>query len=197
MQDRIAVIVGHKKTSKGAVNYLGESEFDFNMRIGEKLTNKLGQAGFRACLCFKEDFESISSIGEDVAEDDPHLSVELHFNSFHEKITGKVTEVLIRDKSHNEDKASVFCQLFLEEMGVIFGFGSRGCKKIRRGQRGYINLDSIERCNSNITSVLVEPVFGNFETKEAAIFFASEKEYINLLFRVIANWFIYCKNDED
>lgn len=188
MKKKVGIIVGHKKSSPGAVNYLGESEYDFNMRVGIKAANKILENGIEAILYHREKYESIGYLGEEIAEDNPDLTIELHFNGFHQPITGKVCEVLI-NSNHRRYQSGILAKFFNEAMENVFNFGVRGILKVNRGDRGHINLESIHKCNSRIASILVEPVFGNFDTPEAAIFFSSEAEYSQLLSDVVLRWY--------
>lgn len=188
MRNKVAIIVGHKKSSPGAKNYLGEHEYNFNMRIALALAGKVTADKLSATVYYRDKYESIGSIGEEIAEDDPDLSIELHFNAFHEPVTGNVCEVLI-NSNHRRYQSGILAKLFNEAMANVFNFGIRDIKKLNRGERGHINLESIHKCNNRIASILVEPVFGNFETPEAAIFFSSEDTYSSLLAHVIFRWY--------
>jgi len=193
MKDRVAIVVGHSSVSRGARNYLDESEYSFNYRIGSEV-NKILSCRHKkeACLFYRKEFESIGFIGEEIAEYDPDLSIELHFNAFEDPVLG--TEVLI-NSSHKRYQSGMLAKYFMEEMAKEFEFKQRGIIKVSRGKRGHINLESIHKCNNNIASILVEPTFGNFETKESSIFFASESSYINVLVKTILLWYQFNENE--
>lgn len=197
LNKRIAILVGHRQISgEGAVNYLGETEYSFNYRIAHKLTGKLKrEMEIDGGLFYREKYESIPLIGEDIAEYDPDLCIELHFNSYHRPITGAVSEVLI-SKEYSNYKTIMLAKMFLDGMKNAFNFKNRGMKRIQKGDRGHINLDSILRCNKYVTCILVEPVFANFPTAEAVEFFDMEDEYVDMLFNTIKNWYHFNENED-
>lgn len=187
MKNEVAIIVGHRADEKGAVNYLGESEYKFNKRIGQRLIDLLLIRGIGSVMFYRDSGEPIALIGEDVAEYSPDISIELHFNSFYKRIKDNVTEVLVAEKPSVQTRDLAF--IFRGEMAETFGFGSRGTKTVSKGERGFINFDSIHRANSSVTSILVEPLFANFETPEAVKFFANEDKYIQVLIDTITAWY--------
>jgi len=185
MERKVAIIIGHREGNEGAVNYLGESEYSFNTRIAGKMEGLFHRVN--AFAFSRERNESMSLLAEEIAEFNPALSIELHFNSFSQPVKGAVTEALIH---HNSSiQTLVLSKIFLQEMQNEFKFGIRGALRVNQGDRGYINLNHLAVANSNIASILVEPVFGNFETSEAVEFFSREDDYVKVIVTTVNKFF--------
>jgi N-acetylmuramoyl-L-alanine amidase len=178
---KIALIVGHNIQGKnqGAINYLGESESSFNLRISKKIIEKL--EGYKCAVAiFTRDGLSIGTVGREVAHFNPSLSIELHFNSFPEPTFG--CEVLAIENDLNSYE---FAQLIASYVSEVMGIKRRrdqGLFIVSQGGRGYNNLSSIEVNQvSPFPKVLVEPCFANIKTEESQFFFENEDKYAQLL----------------
>ena len=84
---RIAIVVGHKLTAQGAVNYLDKTEFEFNSRVAKLV--KVNFEENQLDVFYKDDLYI-----EKIIEFNPDVILELHFNSFFKKVYGSEAIVL-------------------------------------------------------------------------------------------------------
>lgn len=177
---RIALIVGHSKTAPGAVNYCGVSEYAFNKPIASNVAIGL-EAVFQCQAKIFLRKGSIANVGLEVKNFDPHYSLELHFNASEDPVTGPQTEVLCLPNKVGTDAAKRLAAAF--EAEYKFGLRrDRGAKILNPESRGWTNLWSTGR----MEALLIEPVFANFETKQAVEFFSKPERYTQFLIEFIA-----------
>ena len=78
-------VVGHNERSKGARNYLGEQEWDFNKRIASKAIAKLEVLGIKAGIVFRPigvGYSSqVRSVVKQAKELDSKFAFCMHFNA--------------------------------------------------------------------------------------------------------------------
>lgn len=175
---KLAIVVGHSAKEPSFKNYLGETEYDFNRRIASKLKEFLDNNFVCDSKVFLRDGTTIRRLGDYVTEWKPDASIELHCNSYKDKITGNVCEALAL---RNDFKSIDLCRTFGCLMELDFTFGLRhgdGCKEVTRDDRGYFNLTAIEL---DIPKILVEPCFTNFHTEEAEALLTQEDRYAKVL----------------
>lgn len=177
---RIALVVGHSATAPGAVNYLGVSEFEFHKPIATNVAIGL-EAVYQ---CQPKVFlrtKSISNLGAEVRKFDPHYSLELHFNAAEYPVTGAQTEILCLPNKLGTDAAQKLAAAFEK----VYGLGlrrSKGAKILQPESRGWTNLFS----TGKMDALLIEPVFANFETTPARVFFKDAPKYTQFLIDYIA-----------
>lgn len=122
-----ALVIGHKKSSPGAVNErAGLSEFDFNedlaIRIEKKIRNAEVQRIYRRT--YKE-------LPDDINALEPDFVISLHCNAFNTQVAG--TEVLYYHKSEKGKKmAEILLKYLLEHLKLP----DRGIKSRMAEDRG-------------------------------------------------------------
>jgi N-acetylmuramoyl-L-alanine amidase len=142
---KCALVIGHKKTSPGAVNpNTGTKEFDFNeglaISIEEKITSMEVQRIYR---------RTYKDLPEDINQYDPHFTVSLHCNAFNQEVSG--TEVLYYYKSQKGKRMAEILQNALVE---YLELPNRGVKpKTSEDRGGYLLRYTKAPC------VIAEPFF--------------------------------------
>lgn len=136
------ILIGHTPDRKGAKNFKGEHEYDFNYRIAIKVFNYLD-----------EQISVISKIDnwkEVLDELKPTVIIELHFNYFGGDASGCEALILKGDtpKDINE---------LLEEISDEFTLRNRGVKPLAEGDRGYQNLVTMRKYCRHV--FILEPCF--------------------------------------
>jgi len=186
---KIAIIVGHNVygKKKGAKNYLGVHESTYNFGIAKDLRSQLKAASYNAKI-FLRDGSCIKEVGENVAEFNPELSLELHFNAFRKPAFG--CEVL----ALNLDIKSIkFAQLLAKNISHNLNTKLRhqdGVYEISKGGRGFWNLNHIrQNAKKDFPTVLVEPCFANIKTTESRLFFEKPHVYVLCLYNTINEFF--------
>lgn len=178
----IALVVGHNENNQGAVNYLGESEYIFNKRIGRKVQIQLAKKGIKNFL-FTRPVGSYSkqckNIAKDIVDCGAVLSVHLHFNSSEQKARG--LEVLCLPSILEEDKevAEMFAGV-LSNMLDIKKRHQSGVVELLDNHRGKSMLELI-RDTSQAIPILVEPCFANYRNPDSTTIFEREDDYAYVL----------------
>lgn len=191
---KIAIVIGHSRSSRGAINYLGEHEYDFNTRIASGIKSSI-ETNEKDIACHILSYDAPESIRTQIERIKPFFTLELHFNSFQDVATG--CECLMLSDSKNFDATMAAADMLITSVSEIFKIRkrnniinenviARGIKLVSKGTRGHTNLSEIQKGGSAI-SLLIEPVFGNFKTNESVNFFSNENRYIQLI-----SWFIIC-----
>jgi len=181
-----AFIVGHNSSSKGATNYLKESEFVFNSRIARKAQVKLESIGIASAILFRPAGRSYSSQVRDVCKQvkriDARFGLCMHFNdASSSKATG--CEVLVRDTYQPEDEN--FADFLTDLMNERLGFVERhkdGVKVVGKGHNGEGMLSALAK--AGCLSVLIEPCFAK-DKKNAKKIFENEDAYVSILVEAI------------
>ena len=173
---RIAIVVGHSPTAKGAVNFMNVSEYDFNKAIAEKVILDLSGYDCEAKMFLR--LHGISNLGAEVKAFDPEFSLELHFNSSEYPVAGANTEVLCLPYPQGIKEAQKLAAAFEKE----YKYGLRngkdfGAKILNPESRGWGNLHSTGKKDA----LLIEPAFGNSPTKQATDFFKNPDRYSTFL----------------
>lgn len=178
----LAFVVGHNERSKGATNYLGESEWVFNSRIARKAQNKLAELGIRTAILFRPTGKGYSSQVRSIKKQAARINAKyafcMHFNAASSsKATG--CEVLIRNTRATEDErvADYMTDLLNERMG----FKERhddGIKVLHSGHNGYGMLKGLY--DVDCLAVLLEPCFAK-NRKQASKIFENEDAYVDIV----------------
>ncbi len=140
-----ALVIGHKKSSPGAVNEkTGLTEFDFNedlaIRIEEKVRSVDIQRVYRRT--YQELPGDINALG-------PDFVVSLHCNAFNGRASG--TEVLYYHKS---EKGRLMAEILKRHLVETLGLPDRGIKaKTAEDRGGYLLRYTVAPC------IISEPFF--------------------------------------
>ena len=149
----IGIIVGHTKKDPGALAPgCLSSEYSYNYDLASLISCHAALRGHCALIIEKQNDEDAHELAIRVNSLNINCCVELHCNAFNGKVMG--TEVLYCDTNRfnilfstilNED----ICELYDRSKKTY-----RGSKQVKRGQRGYNNIASIEK-----PCALIEPFF--------------------------------------
>lgn len=180
---KVAVIVGHTKNSPGATNYKDDSEYPFNSRIAAKVQNIMRSkyANEIEFKVFYRDGIGRKGVAEQVSEWGADVCLELHYNSYKKIAYG--CEILIAGDYNlkmNFRAADIFTDVLAEEFGLRER-AEDGVKVLRRGDRGYQNLDYINDHRVVQITLLIEPCFANIKTAESAAIFENEDKYARVI----------------
>lgn len=180
-QAKIALIVGHTARTKGAINYLGECEYEFNKRIAKK-TRAILLEKFKNIRVeiFYRDGIGLDGCAKQVGEWGACVSLELHFNSFKKKAFG--CEILVDTRHKFYEETHKIADRITDSLSGIFGIKERngeGVKELSSG-RGYLNL-KLMRLNGVKHPMLIEPCFANKKTVESIAIFENEDRYATFL----------------
>lgn len=165
--NRIAFIVGHTESSKGALLYTGQYEYELNTIV--------------ACLVQKNfTYDSLRtfwkdrlSFVEEVKDFNPDLIIELHINAFELRANGCEALVLSTSLESKYEAKDL-----LKEFNKRFNIVSRGEKTLTHNtERGYHNIKDFELW----PMVLFEPCFGNFKTSDSKKIVGNPEAYANFL----------------
>ncbi|MGF7212783.1 hypothetical protein GGE65_007418 [Skermanella aerolata] len=159
---RLAIVVGHNKSAKGAgsVPPISRFEYDFNSIVAAEMTEESGHYNLQAKVFFREPGSSytaeIAKAYQAVASWGAQCVVELHFNSAGATASG--SEVLCRQGSPD---ARALASNVAEEIQAALGLGLRhngtGVKIVGSGERGAGSLYALD----GVPIVIVEPFFGS------------------------------------
>jgi hypothetical protein len=180
----IGIIVGHNAKARGAVNYKGETEFDFNSRIALKMKKVIDESEslFTATIYNRVPGagygNEIAELAADIKKDACELTMELHFNS---GPTGaKGCEIL----AHTKNKTAIhIADVITDKIEKVFGIKQRdvdGVREVAKGDRGAYNLIALEDVGVRVP-LLVEPCFANEKTAESQKIFDQEDLYAKTL----------------
>lgn len=159
---RIALIVGHKLTAQGAVNYLNETEFEFNLKIAHYVNQWFSSENYQF-------FVKSTGYVKKVKEFNPDLIIELHFNAFSLKAYGCEALALKSSPEGIQEAKN-----FIGEFNKRFRIKKREVQELQsKFQRGYPNFNGLR----NIPMFLFEPCFANFETKDSKKIIGNWQDY--------------------
>jgi N-acetylmuramoyl-L-alanine amidase len=194
MSNKVGIIVGHNSSSKGAVNYLGVSEFDFNYKVAVMCCEHLKKLDIIGTVINRPAGKGYSAEVAEVAQKCKTLgitkSLELHFNSGEGKPLG--CEGLVPESTTKEDNdfAKIITDLLNERLGIKER-GIDGVKTIQRSDRGGGMLYGLK--DNGITCVIVEPCFSN-KSEESEKIFTNPDYYAMLLAEAVNK--AYFKNNK-
>ena len=189
---KIAIIIGHyvKGKDKGAVNYKGEPESLYNLRIAQKLKTSLASHNIEVKIFTRDEYVTFARIAEGIRIFGAKLSIELHFNSFAKAALGCECLALAGDQT-----SILFSDLLTDKISDIMKVSERhdlgktdGVLIIAKGGRGFNNLNIVKKVNKLIPVVLIEPCFANLRTKESEKFFESEYLYVQSIETAVLSW---------
>lgn len=184
--DPVGIVVGHNATKQGAVNYLGESEWEFNKRIAEKLQLKLRDMEVSSTIFHRPSNGGYSYECDFIAGAlqlaGCKYSIHLHFNSSGSK-KARGCEVLV---PVNCEDISI-AESITESLKNIFKFRLRhgdGILPVLPGHNGWTMLRKVRA--KGVFPAIVEPCFGNYRNNESAKIFENEDSYVELLAEAIS-----------
>lgn len=106
---RVAIIVGHKYTSQGAVNLTtGISEFVFNDGVARSLVDRLSTTSIDPVLVYRRTYKTLPS---DVNQIRADFALSLHLNAYDGTANG--TEILYHHKSEKSEALAKVVQMHL------------------------------------------------------------------------------------
>ena len=183
---RICLVVGHNAGAKGAVNYLNESEWDFNKRIAEMLQTELIKKGYHCNILFRPVGVSYNSQCKSVArqakEINSDITICMHFNSYNSKVQG--CEVLILDTKSDLD--NLVADKITDCLNEVYAFNERhddGVFVISSSHAGYGMLNELRKVGA--CAVLIEPMFA--DNKNSSVIFEDEQKYVQTLLNSITS----------
>lgn len=174
---KVAIIVGHEASKKGAKLYSGEYEYDYNSRIAKKLL--AAYKGSCELKVFTRDHIGITGVAQQAKAWGADMSLELHLNASGLPSARGCEFLVISGHKASEAKGISMAAHLQEYMGVKLR-NVNGLKKIKAGDRGYRNLEVCK--DAGIKEViLIEPFFCDFETDESRPFIKNEWKYVQYL----------------
>jgi hypothetical protein len=139
---RIALIIGHDQSEKGAVCITGESEYDYWSKVLIPLRQMTN------IFVLSRNHGGVKGAYEKAREILADYILEFHFNAFDSKVYG--CEVLYNINT-NLELATIVNQEIVDTLNC----NNRGTKKVNNGDRGFQNLKSVPN------ACLVEMFFGD------------------------------------
>jgi N-acetylmuramoyl-L-alanine amidase len=187
---KVAIVVGHCQRSPGAVNYRNETEYSFNKRVATYIKAYLENYSGKECGIFLRDGIGRTGVAEKTKAWGADLTLELHFNSFRTVAYG--CEVLVLSGAKHFDESVVMADELTDDLNREFKLGERhtfktddgeirdGVKVLNSEDRGSYNLRAMENVGIKY-SLLIEPCFANFRTRESEIIFENERKYAEVV----------------
>ncbi len=122
----IALVVGHKETSKGAYNSVHDvSEFDFNKQLAKDIVNETSED---VEIIYRSTYRSLPI---EINTTYPSFVISLHCNAFNTKVSG--TEVLYY---HSSIRGKKLATIFQEKFKTALDLPDRGVKSKSAEDRG-------------------------------------------------------------
>ncbi len=142
---KCALVIGHKKTSPGAVNpNTGIKEFDFNEALALRIEGKTTLAEVQRI--YRRTYKDLP---DDINQYNPDFTVSLHCNAFNQEVSG--TEVLYYYKSQ---KGKIIAEILKNALVEHLKLPDRGVKpKTSEDRGGYLLRYTKAPC------VIAEPFF--------------------------------------
>ena len=140
-----ALVIGHKKTSPGAINEASAiNEFDFNDELARRIEQKIQTVGVQRV--YRRTYRELP---DDVNALEPDFVVSLHCNAFNGQASG--SEVLYY---HRSEKGRQAAETVLSELVGCLGLADRGVRpKAAEDRGGYLLRYTKAPC------VIAEPFF--------------------------------------
>ena len=141
---KCALVIGHKKSSPGASNKMGLTEFAFNEKLAMEIEDKVNDVDIQRI--YRRTYNTLPS---DINEFNPDFIISLHCNAFNETASG--TEVLYY---HRSTKGKLMAEILNEKLVDALGLNNRGIKpKGAEDRGGYLLKSTLAPC------VIAEPFF--------------------------------------
>lgn len=154
---RIAVVIGHDKSSPGAYSpHLGMSEYIYNSEVSTHLAGGMDIYKRPIGGGYSSQMKKLADIINPLKYD---LVVELHFNSFNKSANG-CEVVIFKGNKYTQQLGQKYCDL----ISGSYKTKNRGVKEVsNKNDRGYGFLSAM-----NADAMILEPFFGDHE--EALLF---------------------------
>ena len=174
---KVALVVGHKPSSKGAHNKTHDVwEFDFNNELVKKVAKELTDGWFdkvEPVIIYRDTFKDLP---DKINAENPDFIVSFHCNAFNGKASG--TEVLYYHTSKNGKKMAEILQKHLLKLG----FKDRGIlPRTAEDRGGYLLRYTKAPC------VIAEPFFLDNDAEYTAVDVDDLVEYYAEAIEEIAN----------
>ena len=141
---KCALVIGHKKSSPGASNEMGLTEFAFNEKLAMEIEDEVNDVVTQRI--YRRTYNTLPS---DINEFNPDFIISLHCNAFNEEASG--TEVLYY---HRSTKGKLMAEILNEKLVDALGLNNRGIKpKSAEDRGGYLLKSTLAPC------VIAEPFF--------------------------------------
>lgn len=149
----LALIIGHSKSSQGAVSIGGESEYRYNKALASQIVAALALAKSSVRVTVMERNGTYSQLPGQVNAKRPDFAIELHFNA-HGNAQANGTEMLYW---HTSRDGQDLARTIQDRVLLALGLRDRGLVGISsEGQRGGILLR-----RTAMPCVIAEPFFGS------------------------------------
>ena len=140
-----ALVIGHKKSSPGAVNESSElTEFSFNDHLAIDIEKAVSDVNVQRV--YRRTYKTLP---DDINELNPDFIVSLHCNAYNKEVSG--TEVLF---SHNSVRGKQAASILQNKLLQALNFKDRGLKSVTVEDRGGFLLRY-----TNAPCVISEPFF--------------------------------------
>lgn len=141
---KCALVIGHKKSSPGASNEMGLTEFAFNEKLAMEIEDEVNDVVTQRI--YRRTYNTLPS---DINEFNPDFIISLHCNAFNKTASG--TEVLYY---HRSTKGKLMAEILNEKLLGALGLNNRGIKpKSAEDRGGYLLKSTLAPC------VIAEPFF--------------------------------------
>lgn len=172
---KVALIVGHTASNQGAVNYLNETEFEFNSYIASYVK-------FHYPFYSLSVFEKKRDYVKKIKEFNPTLIIELHFNAFESKAYGCTALCL-----ETSQDSKIEAKTMLKKFSKHFKIKNRGIVELKsKNDRGFRNFNGLR----DYPMFLFEPCFANFKTKDSEKIIENKEGYTRFLVEHIDNYLL-------
>lgn len=198
--ERIAIIIGHTKSSKGAslypVDNVKTREYDWNNLRAKEIKEIIDyQYPHKKVKIFYRDGIGRLGVAKQAGKWNASISLELHFNSIGHEKNAYGSEMLVMegdDKSAlvSADLVDVIVDEFKTKKRHRYTLKNkrdlRGIKTLKKKDRGYHNLKYLKD-NGVQNVMLVEPFFGGTKTHESEPFVNDPLKYSTVLANFLGN----------
>lgn len=139
---KVQLIVGHKEIKKGAGNWTGMTEWNFNKKLVEDIFYKLSEEyDILSDIVFRE-----STYKNMVDSINCHLAIEFHLNAYEEQMGEKEatgTEMLVAERVYDTDTQLYIAELS-QSIADTIDIKDRGLKERKPNTRGYYFLKNAD-----------------------------------------------------
>jgi len=168
---KIAVVIGHDKTSPGAYSpHLGQSEYIYNSEVAAHLSciadiyKRPAGGGYKT---------QMTNLANEINKKDYDLVIELHFNAFNKTANG-CEAVIFKGNKNTETIGQRFCDLITAK----YNTKTRGVKDVsQQNDRGYWFLALMKA-----DAMILEPFFGD---NEESLKFKNECDYADIIIKTL------------
>jgi N-acetylmuramoyl-L-alanine amidase len=170
---KIALVIGHSKTSQGAVNKATKlTEFKYNEQLAKDVQQELQKENHEGVLVYRT---TLAALPAQVNKLQPRIGIEFHCNAS-AKANAKGAEVLYW---HTSTKGKKVAEILQAEIVAALGNPNRGAKPRTLGERGATQLKE-----TNMPYVILEPFFidNDADLKNAQV---KHKELVKAIVRGI------------